>query len=95
MYKPISVKALDDYKIMVKYEDGVEGVVSLAHLLGKDVFKAWEDYENFEKVTIDPESHAISWGKELDICPDAVYFEIKNINPEKYFNQPERSVINA
>jgi len=52
MFKPIEVKALADYKIWVKYSDGVEGEVDLSHLAGKGVFKVWNDYSAFEKVYI-------------------------------------------
>ena len=86
MFRPIAVEALDDYKIWVKYSDGVSGIVSLAHLVGKGLFKAWENLENFKAVKIDPESHAISWGPDIDICPDNIYFEILKIDPERYFS---------
>jgi hypothetical protein len=95
MFKARWVKPLEDYKIRVRYADGVEGVVSLAHLKGKGVFKLWDNYENFKKVKIDPESSAISWGNDIDICPDAVYFEIAGIDPEEYFNAEEQLVVNA
>ncbi|MCK5059051.1 MAG: DUF2442 domain-containing protein [Candidatus Aminicenantes bacterium] len=95
MFKPIRVKVLDDYKIQVCYADGIEGVVSLAHLTGRGIFKAWEDYDLFRKVKIDPESGALSWDREIDICPDAIYFEITGINPEEYLNAEEKLVVNA
>lgn len=95
MFKPVWVKPLEDYKIQVRYADGVEGVVSLAHLKGKGVFRIWDDYENFRKVKIDVESNAISWGDDIDICPDAIYFEITDIDPEQYFRESERLVVNA
>lgn len=86
MFKPVDVQPLEDYKIWVKYSDGVEGVVSLAHLAGKGVFKAWDENDLFKNVAIDPESHAIRWGELIDICPDNIYFEIKGIKPETYFD---------
>lgn len=58
--------------------------MSLAHLKGKGLFKAWENEENFKAVKIDPESHAISWGPDIDICPDNIYFEIlKMVNTKR------------
>ncbi len=86
MFKPIEVKPLEDYKIWVKYSDGIEGTVSLAHLAGNGVFKAWEQHDHFKNVSIDPGSNAICWGKDIDICPDTIYFEIAGIDPETYFN---------
>ena len=87
MFKVVSVEALEDYNIRVKYVDGRDGVVNLAHLKGKGVFKAWDNYDYFRSVTIDPESQAISWGNNIEICPDAVYFEIAGIDPEEYFEK--------
>lgn len=86
MFKPVEVKPLDDYKIWVKYSDGVEGVVSLEHLAGKGIFRSWDENDLFKKVTIDSESFAIRWGDFIDICPDNIYFEIKGIKPEAYFD---------
>jgi hypothetical protein len=95
MFKPVWVKPLDDYKIQARYADGVEGVISLAHLKEKGIFKAWADYDFFKKVSIDRESNALSWGTEIDICPDSVYFEITGISPEEYFNREEKLEVNA
>ena len=44
MFKPVQVKALQGYKLWVKFSDGVEGEVNLSHLVGKGVFSKWNDY---------------------------------------------------
>ncbi|MDQ7054219.1 MAG: DUF2442 domain-containing protein [candidate division KSB1 bacterium] len=54
MPKLIEVKPLENYRIWVKYSDGVEGVVNLSELVGKGVFAAWKDYREFQKVHIGP-----------------------------------------
>jgi hypothetical protein len=41
MYKIIEAKALEDYRLWLKYSDGTEGAVDLSHLAGKGVFAAW------------------------------------------------------
>ncbi|MCH8318454.1 MAG: DUF2442 domain-containing protein [Bacteroidetes bacterium] len=76
MYKPIKVKALDSYKIWVKFEDGTEGQVDLSGELGKGVFEYWNDHSNFRKVYINNETDGIAWNEELEICPETVYYEI-------------------
>lgn len=51
MVKPIQVKALPNYKLWLKYADGVEGEVDLAHLAGKGVFALWNDYRVIQAPT--------------------------------------------
>ena len=41
-------------QLWVRFADGVEGVVSLKHLVGKGVFWLWDDKETFLAVAIDP-----------------------------------------
>lgn len=73
---PIEVKALDDFKIWLKYPDGVKGELDLSDLNGKGVFVFWNDYSNFQKVYLDKESGAIAWNEEIDICPDSAYMDL-------------------
>ena len=42
MLTPVEVKALDNYRLWVKYSDGVEGVVDLSNLVGDGVFALGE-----------------------------------------------------
>ena len=72
---PIEVKALDGYRIWIKFEDGTEGELDLSHHAGKGVFKAWEDREFFEAVEVS-DYFAISWPGEIDLCPDALYMDL-------------------
>jgi hypothetical protein len=94
MLKPVEVKALADYKIWVKYSDGVEGVANLSHLAGKGVFELWNDYSTFEKVYIGS-SGQIAWSDEIDICPDSIYMEITGKSPEEIFPGMKKDKINA
>lgn len=75
MPRPTEVKARPDYRIWIRYDDGVTGEVDLAHLAGRGVFAAWDDPEFFAAVHID-ESGAVSWGETLDLCPDALYMKL-------------------
>ena len=75
MIRPIDVKALDGYRIWIKFSDGAEGELDLCHLVGKGVFKAWDDRRFFENVRITP-YEAVTWGEDLDLCPDTFYLEL-------------------
>lgn len=84
MFRAVHVKALPDYKLWVKYADGVEGEVDLKHLVGKGVFNLWSDYGAFEQVYIGREGQ-IAWSDTIDICPDTVYMAITGKTPEQLF----------
>lgn len=43
MPKPVEVKALANYRIWLRYDDGTEGEVDLSDLAGRGAFKAWEE----------------------------------------------------
>lgn len=94
MFKPIQIKALENYKLWVKYSDGVEGEVDLSALAGRRVFSLWNDYKNFQMVYIGS-SGQIAWSKEIEICPDAVYMEITGKTPEEVFGNLKIEAANA
>lgn len=75
MVRPTSVKALPNFRIWLRYSDGVEGEVDLADLAGRGVFAAWNDQTFFNSVRLGAHG-AIEWSPELDICPDSMYLRI-------------------
>ncbi len=83
MHKLKSIKFLKGYKIDLHFDDGTQGVVDLSHLKGKGVFKAWNSDIKFEDAYID--NGVLAWSNDLDICPDSLYYKVKDINPEAYF----------
>ncbi|MEJ2536886.1 MAG: DUF2442 domain-containing protein [Calditrichia bacterium] len=90
--KPIEVKALDNYKIWIKYSDGKEGKVDLSGYAGKGIFKSWKDYQFFKTVYIGDHGE-IAWGKDIDLCPDSLYLKLTQLTPEQLFpNLKEESV---
>ncbi len=64
MLKVQEVRALPDYRIQVRYQDGVEGEVDLSEYVGKGVFSAWEDPIFFEGVHISPHG-SIAWSDDI------------------------------
>jgi hypothetical protein len=84
MPTPIEVRALDNYRLWVKYSDGDQGVVDLSNFAGDGVFALWNDYREFQKVHIGPGGE-IAWSEQIDMCPDAIYLQITGQNPEDLF----------
>jgi hypothetical protein len=75
MIRPTSVSSLPDYKIKVSYPDGVEGIIDLSESVGKGVFTPLEDKAFFKTVHVGRYGQ-IAWSEDIEICPDAAYFEI-------------------
>ncbi len=81
---PVEVRALEPYRIWLRYDDGVEGEVDLSDLAGDGVFVAWLDHEFFSAVRLGS-CDSIVWGDDLDLCGDALYMEITGMTPEEMF----------
>lgn len=84
MPKPVGIKALQPYRIWLRYDDGVQGEVDLSDLAGRGVFAAWDDPAVFNRVRLG--SHgAIEWSPNLDLCPDAMYLRLTGKAAEEAF----------
>jgi hypothetical protein len=81
---PVEVRARADYRIWLRYSDGLEGIADLSEFAGKGVFKAWEANGAFEKVHLGPAGE-VRWSEEIDLCPDALYLKISGKTPEELF----------
>jgi uncharacterized protein DUF2442 len=79
LYRIVDVDARPNYRVWVRFEDGVEGEVDLSDLVGRGVFESWTDPANFAKVRVDKQSGTLNWPGGLDIAPDALYRELAGI----------------
>lgn len=81
----INAKALNNYKLQVKFNDGLEGVIDLSSWVGRGVFSYWNDSKNFEnfKITNDKK---IEWNERIDMDPDSFYLDIIGKTYEQYAN---------
>ena len=72
------VKYLSDYKISVKFDDGVTGTVQLNDLVEKGIFKVLQDKNEFAKVYTN--GYSIAWSNELEIDATTIYSELTGKN---------------
>jgi hypothetical protein len=84
MSTALEVKPLENYRVWVRFSDGVEGIASLSEFAGKGVFKTWDVNDSFRQVRIG-EGGGIEWGDQIDLCPDALYLKITGKTPEELF----------
>jgi hypothetical protein len=94
MIRPVSIKALPNYRIYIRFSDGVEGEVDLSDLVGQGVFEAWNDRRFFEGVHIGPDRQ-IQWSDEIELCPDSIYLKLTGKTPEELFPELHRGITNA
>ncbi|MBC8874222.1 MAG: DUF2442 domain-containing protein [Planctomycetes bacterium] len=94
MFRVVDVNPLPEFRLRLRYSDGVEGVVDLSHLVGKGVFRIWDQPGGFESVSIGSGGE-IRWGDDVDICSDALYMELTGKSPDDVFPNLKRAGVNA
>jgi predicted aspartyl protease len=91
---PTAVAPLEGYRIWLRYSDGVAGEVDLSDLAGRGVFSAWDDRTSFEAVRLDSYG-AITWGADIDLCPDALYMRLTDKSAAEAMSEPQVPIENA
>jgi hypothetical protein len=84
MIKIIEAEALQDYRLRLKFADGVTGEVDLSDLAGKGVFNNWDEYEKFRKVSV-VNGRWLAWSDEIDMDADSLYLRLTSKKPEELF----------
>lgn len=77
-WRVAEVEALPGWRLRVRHNDGVAGVVDLSalvHAPHAGVFAELRDVTLFERVFLD--FGAVTWPGELDLAPDAMHDEIE------------------
>jgi hypothetical protein len=70
----VAASPLGNYRLHLRFEDGVEGEVDLANYLTfKGVFEPLRDPACFAQVRVDPELGSVTWPNGADLDPDVLY----------------------
>ena len=86
LVRPTRVEARPGYHLYLEFADGARGEVDLSRLVGKGVFRVWDDYRVFENVRLG-DHREIKWNDELELCADSLYLELTHKSPEEVFPQ--------
>lgn len=70
--KIAEIKPQPEYKLWLRFEDGVQGTADLSALVTEGVFTLWRDPAAFAKVRVGDFGEA-RWSDHVDLCPDALY----------------------
>jgi hypothetical protein len=65
--KILSVQALDNKELRVKFVNGVEKVYDCAPLLGIEMFQMLKNDAFFKSVRVDSGGYGISWNDDADL----------------------------
>jgi len=76
-----NVKAIGNDKISVSFDDGISGIVDLADLIQKGIFRELKDPILFAKVYSTGE--AIAWSDDLEIDALNIYAKITKQEPSE------------
>jgi hypothetical protein len=70
----VEVQVLEAYKLKLRFEDGVTGVLDLENFIDfTGVFEPLQDPQYFSQVTAKLEFGTICWPNGADIDPDVLY----------------------
>ena len=79
-WRVVEVQPLSDFRLHVRFVDGLEGTVDMAalvHSSSAGVFAQLADPTRFAQAYV---AHgAVTWPGEIDLAPDAMYAEIKKL----------------
>ncbi|MBV9036315.1 MAG: DUF2442 domain-containing protein [Acidobacteriaceae bacterium] len=84
------VTALDEFRLRVRFNDGLEGYVdisALIHSAHAGVFAQLADPARFAEAYV--QYGAVTWPGELDLAPDAMYAEIKKNGKWVLISRPD------
>ena len=79
--KATTVEALPGYRLMVSFDDNVAGIIKLESFIQNGIFAELKNEALFSQVKINGSS--ISWNDDLEIDANAIYAELKGVDPEK------------
>ena len=76
----VEVRALGGHRLLLRFEDGVEGELDFADRLRfEGVFSSLKDPDMFALVRVDTELGTIVWPNGADLDPDVLYAELSGI----------------
>lgn len=86
MHRITDCKASRDYKLWLKFDDGLEGSVFLGDLLEVGPFSVWRDVEQFCRVGVDRRAATVIWDGGIRLDPDILYQDLLSSKVAKEFS---------
>ena len=90
MHRVTECKASPDYRLWLRFDDGVEGTVFLGDLLEVGAFSAWRDVEQFCRAAV--QAATVVWDAGIRLDPDILYQDLVASKAIQGFN-PRRETL--
>lgn len=78
-------KYVAGHQILVRYENGVEGVVDFSAQPRRGVFADWDNMEFFRAFRVSEFGDTLEWPGNVDIAPEYVYSKVTGVPQEAAF----------
>lgn len=69
--RPVNVKPLDDYELLVTFQNGEQKVFDVKPILSLPLYQPLKNKGFFTLAKAD--GMCIFWNEDIDLCPDMVY----------------------
>jgi len=69
----MAVTPLDNYKLLITFDNGEQRVYDVTPLLDLPIFQRLRDKQQFNQVYVDKIMDTVAWDENADICPDSLY----------------------
>jgi hypothetical protein len=73
----LEAKHAGDYRIWLKFHDGLQGEIDLSDVLWGEVFEPLKDVSEFRKFRVDPLWKTLVWENGADLAPESLYERVK------------------
>jgi hypothetical protein len=74
--KLLEAKYQGDYRVWLKFEDGIEGEVDLEKELWGEVFQPLKDKVRFAELSVNEELETLVWPNGADFAPEFLYQQL-------------------
>jgi len=68
-----SAQHAGDYRVRLRFDDGIEAVIDLESELWGEVFEPLRDPARFREFRVDPELRTLVWPNGADLAPEHLY----------------------
>ncbi len=73
MLHVVDMRVQQEYRIWLRFSDGVEGVADLARALDGPMFEPLRDRTIFGAARLDAELHTVAWPNSADLAPEYLH----------------------
>jgi hypothetical protein len=88
----VSVQALPEHRLRVRFDDGTEGVVDVADMVEfTGVFEALRQPEFFAKASLNAELGTVCWPNNADLDSEVLYAKVAGVPVPEYAPESRRA----